>query len=92
MLARDRFLRVQRVSVAAERADHQAAGFDRMLERFQFAFVGKQYVRIAMRVAGIAARADLDGIQAFGGDVVQSASSNDFCANNTANTPSFIRV
>jgi hypothetical protein len=61
MIGRDRFLGVDRIAVAAEGADDEAAPRHRLFERSQLAGVGQQRGRLAVRIAWIRAAADLHG-------------------------------
>src|SRR5688500_8450279 len=64
-------LRMQRIAMTAERADRQAAPGDRLPERLELLLACQQCVRLAVRVARIRARPNLDGLDAELDDVVE---------------------
>ncbi|MNL52200.1 hypothetical protein D3C87_1753530 [compost metagenome] len=57
--------------MAAERADHNAAFRELVQICLTGRFACQQLIRRTMGVAGIAARADFDGVQAGGCDFIQ---------------------
>jgi len=67
----DGLIRVERVRVLAERADHHAAAFDRPAQRVHLGLVGEQLVRIAMCGARMPAAAQLDRLHAQAGQPVE---------------------
>ena len=60
----DLLVRVDRVAVARQRADDEPAAGDGVLERLQLLLALQQLGRLAVAVARIGARADLDGLEA----------------------------
>ena len=62
---------VQRVPVAAERADHEPALLDRAEERALLRLVAEQLVRVAVRAPRIIPRPELDGLDAERRDAVE---------------------
>src|SRR5438132_10397823 len=62
---------MQRVAMAAQRADDQPAALDGLLERLQLRRILQERSRLAVRVAGIRAAADLHGADAERLEVVE---------------------
>src|SRR3954470_10535471 len=71
MIARDLALRVQRVAVAAERADHQPAAGHRVAKGLELPLAGQELRRFAMRVARVGARANLYRLHAELDEIVE---------------------
>ena len=57
--------------MTAEAADHETALLDRAEQRALLACIAEQRVRIAVRVPGIVARAELDGVEPERSDAVE---------------------
>jgi hypothetical protein len=53
------FFWCQRIAVAAEGADHQAAAFHRPLECFSLSLIFQKFSRVAVCISGITSRPDL---------------------------------
>src|SRR5690606_6450148 len=58
-------LRMERVVVATERADHQTGIFNLLLESFLFCFIFKQFVQFAMGISREAASSQFNCLDAF---------------------------
>src|SRR5690606_28601165 len=68
----NRFLRMQRIGVAAKRADDHSSGFYSMFKSFTLAGIIQQLVRIAMLVARIAAGSNFYSAKSFRSDMLHS--------------------
>jgi len=70
---------MQRVPVAAEGADHEAALLDRVEQRLLLGLVAEQHVRVAVAVTGVVAGAELDGLDAERSDAVEHLLDRKIC-------------